>query len=421
MLAQPGVAQAAVRVDSQGRLLAYAALTGAGATDPDTLRLALSRQLPDYMLPAHILLMPQLPTLPNGKLDRNALPEAERAVAARTAPRSALERQLAEIWQEVLGLETVGVDDNFFELGGHSLLALRLVSAIKRRLGWDLPLSRLLQNPTIAALAAGADNGLSPLVELNKAAGALPPLFCLHPAGGTVFGYYPLARALAGQRPVIGVLCRSFLNPDWRDLSLQQMADDYAEAIRQRQPHGALHLLGWSLGGALALSIAARLQQEGREVAFLGLVDGFVPGFDAEADDQDDSDHLGGLLDGIATEGAGLSPAQLTALPERLSREHPGADWVKLLDLQNGMAIMQHLTALSSAYRLPQLATGMHCWWSAAAGDAADMAQDVVEQACGNRVLRSTRIDSDHAGIVRHPDLLADLVTLLGKDGDGEA
>jgi thioesterase domain-containing protein len=254
--------------------------------------------------------------------------------------------------------------------------------------------------------------------DLNNAAGLSPPLFCLHPAGGTVFGYYPLARALAGQRPVIGVLCRSFLNPDWRDLALQQMADDYAEAIMQRQPRGALHLLGWSLGGALALSIAARLRREGREVAFLGLVDGFVPGFDAEADDQDELGNLGVWLGDVPLVSADGSSEQSIGLPERFDSEYSSAEWMKLLDLQNGLAIMQHLTALSNTYRLPRLATGMYCWWSAAAGDAVDMAQDVLEQACGNRVLRSTRIDSDHAGIVRHPDLLADLVALLGKDTD---
>ncbi len=413
LLAKPGVREAAAKVGAGGRLLGYA-VGDQGQIDGDELRSALSRQLPGYMVPAQIVVLPELPKLPNGKLDRKALPEPERIGQSRIEPRNDTERQLVQIWQEVLGLETVGIEDNFFELGGHSLLALRLLSTINRELGWDLPLSRLLQQPTIAALAAqNKSTSLSPLVALNHAAGPLPPLFCLHPAGGAVFGYYPLARALAGQRPVVGLLCRSFLDANWRDASLENMARDYADAIAQSQPQGPIHLLGWSLGGALALSIARTLEQAGREIGFLGLADCFVPGFENDEEAEDDGDNLRELLRDMAPELADVEPDSLAKLPESIGATHPAGEWVKLLDLQNGLAIMQHLTELSEHYRIEPVRAGMYCWWSRAAGDAAELAQAILEQACDNRVLGSARVDSDHAGIVRDADFIADIVALL--------
>ncbi|MGY6276831.1 alpha/beta fold hydrolase, partial [Methylomonas sp. MgM2] len=338
--------------------------------------------------------------------------EPERMAQTRIEPRNDTERRLAQIWQKVLGLQTVGIQDNFFELGGHSLLALRLLSMINRELGWDLPLTRLLQQPTIAELATQyKSTSLSPLVALNHAADPLPPLFCLHPAGGTVFGYYPLARALAGQRPVIGLLCRSFLDANWRDASLESMARDYADAIAQSQSEGPIHLLGWSLGGALALSIARILEQSGREIGFLGLADCFVPGFENDDETPDDGDSLRELLRDMAPQLADVEP-------ESAAATHPAADWLKLLDLQNGLAIMQHLTELSEHYRIEPVRAGMYCWWSRAAGDAAELAQDILEQACDNRLLGSARVDSDHAGIVRDADFIADVVAILQGKAD---
>jgi amino acid adenylation domain-containing protein len=417
--AQPGVTAAAVVVGTHGQLLGYVAADPAAALDGEALRGALSRHLPEYLLPAQILVLPGLPQLPNGKLDRKALPEPTRLIQPGRAPRNAVERQLAQIWQDVLSLDAVGVEDNFFELGGHSLLALRLVSTINRRLGWEMPLSRLLQQPTIAALAAQRNTTtLSPLVALNTADGPLPPLFCLHPAGGTVFGYYPLARALAGQRPVFGLLCRSFLDSEWRDVSLESMARDYAEAIAQRQPEGPIHLLGWSLGGALALSMARVLEQAGREIAFLGLADCFVPGFEQDEAEDDGSDSLRELLRDLSPDLADAAPEALAKLPASINGTHPAADWVKLLDLQNGLAIMHHLTELSEQYRIEPIKAGMHCWWSRPAGEAAELAQDILEQACDNRLLGSARIDSDHSGIVRHLDFMGEVIAILQRKAD---
>ncbi|WP_051091809.1 non-ribosomal peptide synthetase, partial [Methylosarcina fibrata] len=154
LLAQPGVREAAAKVGAGGRLLGYAAGEQT-QIDGDRLRSALSRRLPGYMVPAQIVVLPELPKLPNGKLDRKALPEPERIGQSRIEPRNDTERQLVRIWQEVLGLETVGIEDNFFELGGDSIVSLQVVSRA-RQAGWQLAPKDIFRHQTVAALAQAA-------------------------------------------------------------------------------------------------------------------------------------------------------------------------------------------------------------------------------------------------------------------------
>ncbi|MDX3742944.1 amino acid adenylation domain-containing protein [Pseudomonas sp.] len=119
------------------------------------LREQLKEALPDYMVPAHLLLLDRWPLTANGKLDRKALPKADASLLQQgyRAPRSELEQQLAAIWQDVLKLEQVGLDDHFFELGGHSLLAVSVVSRVQLELGLSLTPQLIFQHPTLASFA----------------------------------------------------------------------------------------------------------------------------------------------------------------------------------------------------------------------------------------------------------------------------
>ena len=119
------------------------------------LRRFLAEELPDYMVPASFVLLDRLPLTAHGKVDRAALPEPElvRPAAATAPPRTPVERSLAALWREVLGVEEIGREDGFFELGGHSLLATQLVSRVRESFGVELPLRALFEAPTIAALA----------------------------------------------------------------------------------------------------------------------------------------------------------------------------------------------------------------------------------------------------------------------------
>ncbi|BBP58423.1 non-ribosomal peptide synthase/polyketide synthase [Pseudomonas sp. St316] len=126
-----------------------------------SLKAALKAQLPEYMVPAHLLFLAQLPLTPNGKVDRKALPAPDAGDLQQTyvAPRSQHEQQVAAIWQEVLKLERVGLEDNFFELGGHSLLVTQVVSRIRRTLGIEVPLRSLFEHGTLRDFVSAFDLG----------------------------------------------------------------------------------------------------------------------------------------------------------------------------------------------------------------------------------------------------------------------
>ena len=168
------------RDDGSGgkRLVGYVVAADAGqgmAFDIGSLRAALARQLPDYMVPPAIMVLDALPLTPNGKLDRRALPEPELGSAqAHRAPRNPQEAILCELFAEVLGRPAVGVDDNFFELGGHSLLATRLISRIRAVLNVEVAIRSLFEAPSVAALApklsAESEALRAPLMALPRPA-----------------------------------------------------------------------------------------------------------------------------------------------------------------------------------------------------------------------------------------------------------
>ncbi|MFC4436072.1 amino acid adenylation domain-containing protein, partial [Cupriavidus respiraculi] len=150
---QAGVVDAAVVVQDD-KLVAYCVLAN---TEPATLKAALKAQLPDHMVPAQIVPMDRLPVTPNGKLDRRALPEPVWETQDYVAPRNDTESLLAQVWQDVLGVEKVGITDNFFELGGHSLLITRLAAVVNDRIATSLPLRVYFESADLAAMATSID------------------------------------------------------------------------------------------------------------------------------------------------------------------------------------------------------------------------------------------------------------------------
>ncbi|WP_330241204.1 non-ribosomal peptide synthetase [Streptomyces sp. NBC_00525] len=151
LTAHPGVRQAAVVADGE-RLLAYVV----SAETPDTLRAHAAAALPEHMVPAAYVAVPELPLTPNGKLDRAALPEPDASAHARsayTAPRGEIEEHVAAVWSDLLGVERVGRRDGFFALGGHSLVGVRVVARLREALGVEVPLGAVFAAPTLAAFA----------------------------------------------------------------------------------------------------------------------------------------------------------------------------------------------------------------------------------------------------------------------------
>jgi SAM-dependent methyltransferase/acyl carrier protein len=146
------------------------------------LRNFLRSLLPEHMVPASFVILDELPLLPNGKLDRRALPapEAVRPDLPQSfvAPRPGIEQSLAGIWSDLLGLSQVGIHDNFFDLGGHSLLTTQLISRVRDLFKVELPLRQVFQQPTIAALAIvieheqnnGAPSNMPKIIRLDREA-----------------------------------------------------------------------------------------------------------------------------------------------------------------------------------------------------------------------------------------------------------
>ncbi|WP_190285783.1 non-ribosomal peptide synthetase [Montanilutibacter psychrotolerans] len=159
----PSVLECAVlareHVPGEPRLVAYVVQVGGVASRDDlalVLRSHLSMRLPEYMVPAAFVMLDVLPITPNGKLDRNALPVPDGDAYVRRTydpPQGETETILAQLWQELLGVERVGRHDHFFELGGHSLVAVRLLSRVTRTFSIELPLAALFAQPILAELA----------------------------------------------------------------------------------------------------------------------------------------------------------------------------------------------------------------------------------------------------------------------------
>jgi amino acid adenylation domain-containing protein/non-ribosomal peptide synthase protein (TIGR01720 family) len=144
------------------RLVAYIVPDASrAAVSTSEWRAFLKEKLPEYMVPSYFILLAVFPLTPNGKVDRRALPEPEglrpHLASSYRAPRTPCEEIVAAIWCEVLGLDQVGVDDSFFELGGHSLLAMQLISRLREAFGFELPLRRVFEQPTVAGLAADVE------------------------------------------------------------------------------------------------------------------------------------------------------------------------------------------------------------------------------------------------------------------------
>ena len=274
------------------RLIAYIVAKKQPAPTTKEIRQHLQNKLPEYMLPSAFIFLDSLPLTPNGKLDRKGLaafnlikPEGTQKFVN---PQNDIESQLIKVWEDLLGVQPIGVQDDFFELGGNSLLAVRLFADIEHKLAQKLPLAALFPSATIAAIAQIIQQekvlentpkaNYSSLVEIQPH-GTKPPLFMIHPLGGEVLCYRNLAIHLGLEQPLYGLQLQKANEKQFPIVQVENMASQYLQEIQTLQPQGPYFLGGYSFGGIIAYEIAQQLHCQGQKVAFLAMLDTCRPGY----------------------------------------------------------------------------------------------------------------------------------------------
>jgi phthiocerol/phenolphthiocerol synthesis type-I polyketide synthase E len=186
-------------------------------------------------------------------------------------------RRLAAIWQDLLGVKSIGIDENYFDLGGDSPLAVQLFAQIDKEFSVRLPLATLFEAPTIEELARilrrqAPTSGWSPVVAIQPK-GSRPPLFCVHGAGGSVLIYRDLSQRLGPDQPFFGLEAQGLDGNHPPLTTIEEMATLYVRELRKVQATGPYYLGGYCLGGTIALEMAQRLLAQGENVALLALFD----------------------------------------------------------------------------------------------------------------------------------------------------
>jgi thioesterase domain-containing protein/acyl carrier protein len=275
-----GIRDAAVIARQNGRgepvLVGYVVpLTIPG---PSTLALrgALRKLLPEHMVPNIFVALDSLPVNSNGKVDYQALP-APKMGRVYIPPRDAGEELLCKLWEEILGIERVGIRDDFMEIGGDSLSAARLMTEIELHFGQRVPISALLDTRTVEELAGiirlhSGDKSISPLQRLQVGDDSKTPLFFVH-GQFNGWGLYcqTLAPLLGQDRPFYAL----HPLPPNNDLPLtvESMAKRYLDFLREARPHGPYVLGGHCNGGLIALEMAQQLRAEGEDVQLVFVIE----------------------------------------------------------------------------------------------------------------------------------------------------
>ena len=415
----------------------------------------LSIHLPAFMVPAQWVLLEKMPLSPNGKLERKALPRPEAGTEHRdyAPPLTALEQQVAQVWQQVLGVERVGLDDNFFELGGHSLLLLVVKERLAAHCGLVLTVNQLMTRPTVRALASDAPDGVhhSLIVDLNGHQGG-PSLFLFHPSFGSAHCYKAIGMALRLEMPVRGVICRALVDPLSEVPTWDAMVDEYARQLQVAQPQGPYYLGGWSLGGNLALQVAAVLEEQGAEVAFVGCIDAPPPlrvtAFWEREKSLSPIAEPAAISDTLVDRRVALLAVMFPDAAQAIAHawrdvEHGGAtadqqwamfcEWADAFlgetftslrsELQQGGELdVSWALKLALDERLKEadyvsIAAPVSCWWAAQSKSEVDrhVIGTALEAGIGHGVEASVVIDTTHDKIVHNPEFIASFVSAVKR------
>ncbi len=250
------------------------------------------------MIPAVFVPLEEVPLSANAKVDYSKLPDPGDGRAepdgGYEAPAGPVERALATVWQEVLGLKRVGRNDNFFDIGGDSISAVAVVMQA-RKAGLNLTMREIVVFQTVAQLSkqrktlansvaadsitntSGRERGRKlALVELRKAS-ETNSIICVHPSGGSIQAYRRLSRWLPVEQSVYALQAVGLADGLAPSASVEEAAELYLDELRDVQPDGPYTLLSWSLGGVFAIDLAQLIERSGAKVGSLILAEPSFP------------------------------------------------------------------------------------------------------------------------------------------------
>jgi len=281
---QPNVKDAIVSVfkDALGNahLVAYVVLEDpAISSDPHNWRADLGKVLPEYMVPTNYTIIPAIPLMPNGKTDRNALPNP--VINAQVsnqyeAPTTPVETALVDIFLKNVAVDKIGITDNFFELGINSLVSVKIMLQVEKQFSKRLPLSTLIKYPTIKELALVIQNetveSYKSLVPI-KPNGSKPTLYMVHGIGLNLNNLYNVVNLLGDDQPVYGLQALG-LDGSVEPLdNMEDIAKYYNDEIIAHDPVGPYAIAGYSFGGFIAYEMVKQLKSMGKTVNMLAMFD----------------------------------------------------------------------------------------------------------------------------------------------------
>jgi amino acid adenylation domain-containing protein len=357
----PGIKQSLTLVqelpNSDRRLVSfYQSAPDSGRVNNEYARSQLADQLPHYMIPGLLVEVGHFPVTSNGKVDKTALLALAQSIpeikSADLTPADEIEQQLLELWESVLQIEVKYVNRDFFDLGGNSLSAVRLQARINAHFAVDVQLSSLLRLGTIVAQAKmlrslAAErlpaSHLAPTAMVRLKQGEGPILLLIHPVGGNVLCYRLLTTLAPRDVQVL-----AFQSPgDGRPRSIETLARTYASEFLQTQLAARqVYLLGWSMGGIVALELARVLEEEGVNIAAVTLLDswcGGKPGVDPAELKSSKFIHgffrdlLGGADPAIDTDLIATCPAPLglREISDLVRARHPELQGISTADIED--------------------------------------------------------------------------------------
>lgn len=410
----PGVDDAVVtahRVGTTATLVGYVSVTrDRRAPSPADLRRELRALLPSWMVPPHVVLLPELPRNERGKVDRGALPPPPER-PAHIPPNPGTESVLAAIWSEILGVTPIGRDDDFVSLGGDSLQTQQMLTRVAEQFALPASSATLAHHPTLWRFARHLDtlgrpdssdgrSAQSSVLVPLQTGGTRPPVFAFAGAGSTALALLPLARELGPDQPVYGLQARGLERRGLPDWTIRSAARRYLRHIRRVQPTGPYFFVGHSLGGVIAMEVARMLERRGSIVDAVVCLDTILDGPLTAGGPELPRDTAAATTAATAAADPGSAPARRALWRTRamlltagLWRYPAETQWTLFHDLGRRVALLHRFSPWHGPVDIVMAEDNPddpRWWWMLAPG-----------------VTAVHRVAGDHVGMLRPPHVAA--------------